>query len=129
MQRAILLVDHGSRLEAANLLLERIADALRRRDGGATVEIAHMELAPPTLSEALERCLAAGAREVVVVPYFLGPGRHTSRDIPRLVDETRALHPELRVHLAEPLGFDERLVELVADRAAAAGAGAADDGE
>lgn len=120
MQRAILLVDHGSRLDAANQLLERIAAALRRRVGDTPVEVAHLELASPTLAEALERCAAAGAREVVVVPYFLAPGRHTSRDIPRMVDEVRAAHPGLRVRLAEPLGFDERLVELVADRADAA---------
>ena len=47
--------------------------------------VAHMELAKPSLAEGLARCAASGASEVVVCPYFLGPGRHTSRDIPRLV--------------------------------------------
>ena len=58
---------------------------------------------------------------MVVCPYFLGPGRHTSRDIPRLVEEARAAHPELRVRVAAPLGFDERLVDLVLARADSAG--------
>ena len=79
-----------------------------------------MELAAPTLAEALERCVSAGADEVVVVPYVLTPGRHTTGDIPRLVEEARAAHPNVAVRLAEPLGFDERLVELVAARAQAA---------
>ena len=115
MSRAILLVDHGSQLDAANALLDEIADGVRRRRD-AIVEVAHMELAKPSLAEGLARCAARGAREVVVCPYFLGPGRHTSRDIPRLVEEARAAHPGLRVSVAEPLGFDERLVDLVLAR-------------
>ncbi len=118
--RAILLVDHGSRVTDANAVLERIADGVRRARPDAIVEAAHMELAEPSLADALERCAARGAREVVVCPYFLGPGRHTSDDIPRLVERARAAHPGLRVAVADPLGFDERLVELVLARADAA---------
>jgi sirohydrochlorin ferrochelatase len=117
VSRAILLVDHGSQLDAANALLDEIADAVRQRRRDAIVEVAHMELARPSLAEGLARCAARGAREVVVCPYFLGPGRHTSRDIPRLVDEARAAHPDLRISVADPLGFDERLADLVLARA------------
>jgi sirohydrochlorin ferrochelatase len=116
VSRAILLVDHGSQHAAANELLDRIAEALRKRIGDAIVEVAHMELAEPTLAAALARCSARGAREVVVCPYFLGPGRHTSRDIPKLVDEARAAHPALRVRVAAPLGFDERIVDVLLAR-------------
>jgi sirohydrochlorin ferrochelatase len=120
VSRGILLVDHGSRLEAANALLLRIAEAVGRRRGDAIVEVAHLELEEPSLASALERCVARGARELVVCPYFLGPGSHTRRDIPRLVEAARAAHPELRVTIAEPLGFDERLVDVVLARVDAA---------
>ena len=121
MSRAILLVDHGSQLDAANALLDQIAEGVRRRRRDAIVEVAHMELAKPSLAEGLERCAARGAREVVVCPYFLSPGRHTSRDIPRLVEQARAAHPALHVSVAAPLGFDERLVDLVLARVDSAG--------
>jgi sirohydrochlorin cobaltochelatase len=78
-----------------------------------------VEIALPTLAQGFERCAARGAREIVVCPYFLAPGRH-SRDIARLVAEIRAAYPDLEVAVAEPLGFDERLVDLVLDRADAA---------
>lgn len=116
MARALLIVDHGSRLADANAVLESVAEALRRRRDDLHVEVAHMELARPSLADALGRC-AERAEEVVVVPYFLGPGRHTTRDIPRLVEEAKRAHPTLRVSIAEPLGFDERLVDLVLARA------------
>jgi sirohydrochlorin ferrochelatase len=121
VSRAILLVDHGSQLDAANAVLDEIAEGVRRRRRDTIVEVAHMELAKPSLAESLARCAARGASEVVVCPYFLGPGRHTSRDIPQLVEDARAAHPKLRVSMAEPLGFDERLVDLVLARADAAG--------
>ncbi|HKA13557.1 MAG TPA: CbiX/SirB N-terminal domain-containing protein [Myxococcota bacterium] len=120
MSRAILLVDHGSQHAPANQLLDRIAGAVRARLPGAIVEVAHMELAEPSLAAALARCAARGVGEVVVCPYFLSPGRHTSRDIPVLVEQARAAHPALRVRVAAPLGFDERLVDVLLARADAA---------
>jgi sirohydrochlorin ferrochelatase len=120
VSRAILLVDHGSQLAEANDLLDRIADAIRARLGNAIVEVAHMELAEPSLAVGMARCAARGAREVVICPYFLGPGRHTSRDIPQLVAQARDAHPALRVRIAAPLGFDERIVDVLLARADAA---------
>lgn len=121
MNRAILLVDHGSRLPEANALLDGVAAALRGRRPDTLVEIAHMELAEPSLAAALAHCAERGAREVVVCPWFLGPGRHITRDIPQLVAQAVADHPGLSVRVAEPLGFDERLVDVLLARIDAAG--------
>ena len=120
MSRAILLVDHGSQLDSANALLDRIAAALRARRPDALVEIAHLEIAEPSLAAGVARCAARGASEVVVCPWFLGPGRHTTRDIPQLVAQAGAEHPDLRIRVAEPLGFDERLVDVLLARVDAA---------
>ena len=56
----------------------RLATAAVRRKvtGRQVVEVAHMELAEPTIEQAVGRCAAAGARRVVVAPYFLSRGRH-----------------------------------------------------
>lgn len=128
---AIVLVDHGSREAAANELLERVADLVRAREPGAHVEIAHMELAPPSLGEAIAACARAGARHVVVHPYFLGPGRHSTRDIPAQAAEARAAHPELRITVSEPLSAHPALADAVVERvrealSAEPGSGSAD---
>ncbi len=114
--RAYVLVDHGSRESAANALLDDVADEVRRRLPGATVVAAHMELAEPSLADAIERCVAGGAREVVVHPYFLGPGRHSTEDIPRLAREAAERHPGVQVRVTEPLGLHDGLVDAVCDR-------------
>jgi sirohydrochlorin ferrochelatase len=119
VKRAILLVDHGSRRPEANAQLEELAARLRERAPERVVRVAHMELATPSIAEGLAACVAEGAEEIAVHPYFLGPGSHTTRDIPRLVGEAAARHPGVRVRVSEPLGIDERVVELILDRVAA----------
>lgn len=119
VRRFLLLVDHGSRRDAANAMLERVAEALERRSG-EPVHIAHMEIAPPDIGAAMDACAAQGAGEIVVLPWFLSPGRHTARDIPEQVHRAVARHPGLRARIAEPLGLDDRLIDVLLDRAAAA---------
>ncbi len=116
MTRAILLVDHGSRQPEANALLDEVAERVRRRVPDRVVRVAHMELAPPSIAESLDACVAAGADDIVVHPYFLGPGSHTSRDIPRLVAEAARRHPGIRVAISAPLGVHEGLVDVILER-------------
>lgn len=114
---AMILVDHGSRRDEANRVLDEIAGQIRRERKFPFVAVAHMELAEPTLEDAFKRCAQWGAERIVVVPYFLAPGNHSSGDIPRLTAEAAFAFPQIRWALAEPLGFDRRLAELVVSRA------------
>jgi len=115
-RRAILLVDHGSRSPAANRVVAALARKVRRRLPGAIVHFAHMEVVPPTIAEAVDACVAAGAREIVVHPYFLSPGMHSRRDVPALVRAAARRHRGVRVRVTAPLGGHDLLVEIVLDR-------------
>ncbi len=123
---ALLLVDHGSRRAEANSLLAQIAALVAARRPTLIVEIAHMELAPPTVDEAFDACVARGATEVVVMPYFLARGRHATEDIPALARAAAARHPHVALRIAEPLGVHALLAELVLARADDAGVLAGD---
>lgn len=116
MKLAILLVDHGSRREHANVLLEEVAALLRKRSDGIAVHTAHMELSPPNIQEGFDACIADGADEIVVHPFFLGPGRHTTQDIPLLVTEAAARHPRVRVRVSEPLGSHSGVIDAILAR-------------
>lgn len=117
-RRAIVLVDHGSRREEANALLEAVAGRARRVLDGAVVIAAHMELAEPSLPAAIVLAAAAGATEVVVVPFFLSPGRHTVEDLPRLCAEGAAAAGGVRWRLTAPLGEDDLILEIIRRRVA-----------
>jgi len=47
----------------------------REQSGRAIVQLAHMEIAEPSIDEAFARCVEQGATLVAVSPFFLSPGR------------------------------------------------------
>jgi sirohydrochlorin ferrochelatase len=117
---AVILVDHGSTVEESNRQLDDIVEAYRRHSGRKIVEPAHMELAEPSLAAAFRRCVAQGAELVVVMPYFLGPGKHSSQDIPRLVAEAGQACGGVNHLVTAPLGLHELVLRVVDERIAKA---------
>jgi len=116
VKRAILLVDHGSRRAEANAVLEGVADQVRRRAPDSIVEIAHLEIADPDIFEGIDACVQKGATQIVVHPYFLGPGRHTTEDIPAQVERAGERHPTVRIRISEALGGHAALIDAILDR-------------
>jgi len=97
-------------------MLEDVAQLFRGTTGARIVEIAHMELAEPTIAQAFARCIAQDARRIVVHPYFLAPGRHSTSDIPRMVAEAAAAHPGVAYSVTAPLGLDPRMTDIILAR-------------
>ena len=116
MKRAVLLVGHGSKLHGANDAIDQVIEALRKREPSTFFQAAFLELQSPNIPGGIELCLHQGADEVIVIPYFVQTGKHVVQDIPRAVSEVKAQHPEKNICLAEYLGFDSRIVSVIADR-------------
>ncbi len=115
-QTGIILVDHGSRLASANNMLNDVVELFRRVSGYPIVAAAHMELAAPSIADAFSACVAQGATRVVVHPYFLSPGRHSTTDIPRMVTEAAKHYPDIGFHVTQPLGLDEQIAQVIVKR-------------
>lgn len=113
---AILLVDHGSRRADANAQLEALAERLRARQPGRIVRVAHLEIAEPTIAQGIAACVEAGARQIVVHPYMLSPGRHSREDIPAAAAAAAREHPGVDVRVSEPLGLHDKLLDVVLER-------------
>jgi sirohydrochlorin ferrochelatase len=118
MGTGIIIVDHGSRRAQSNELLEEVAAQFGRRFAQRyeIVEPAHMEIAEPSIATAYAACVKRGATRIVVCPFFLGPGKHWTGDIPRLTREAAADHPGTTYHVTMPLGLDELILDLLAKR-------------
>jgi sirohydrochlorin ferrochelatase len=116
--KAILLIDHGSRRDAANEMMDCMANLVQAMAGpDVVVRYAHMELAEPLIPAGVQQCVDAGATELIVFPYMLSPGKHSTGDIPRMVAEAAAAHPSLDVRVTSAFGVHEKLAEVILGRA------------
>ena len=115
-KKALLIVDHGSKRNEANDMLPGVVEMLREKSDFKVVFHAHMELAEPTIQQGFDACVSAGAEEVIVHPYFLSPGRHSTLDIPRMVAEAAARHPGVSFCVTEPLGLHSKMREVILER-------------
>ena len=113
---AIVLLDHGSRRTEANAQLDELAKRVAARRTEAIVRTAHLEIAEPALSHAIADCVDSGAPRIVVHPFFLSPGRHTTQDVPAQIAVARARHPDVEIVQSEPLALSDRLVDVVLER-------------
>ncbi|MEM6314037.1 MAG: CbiX/SirB N-terminal domain-containing protein [Planctomycetota bacterium] len=114
----VIIVDHGSRRPQSNLMLERVAELFGDRfaEKFDIVEPAHMELAMPDIEAAYGKCVDRGASKIVVLPFFLGHGKHFTKDIPSLTNQASVKFPHTRYQIAEPLGIDDLILDLLEKR-------------
>ena len=116
--KGILIVDHGSRKDEANEMLPQMAEVIQRLAGqDVIVRHAHMELSDPDIAEGFADCVSAGATEVIVFPYMLSPGKHSTSDIPRMVAAVARSFPNVAFSVTPAFGLHEKLAEVVLERA------------
>ena len=105
----LLLVAHGTRSAAGLQTTEAVAAAVRAARPGLRVDICYLDVAAPSLADALREPGAA-----VLVPALLSTGYHVQADIPAAV----AGRDDVRV--ARHLGPHPLLTAALADRLRAA---------
>ena len=113
---AVILLGHGSRRGEANQGLQDAARDLRKLLGGGWVEVAFLQMARPTLDDAVADCVRAGAQRIVVEPFFLFPGAHVLEDIPLALEALRRHYAHVEFLLAPHLGTHPKLAEIAAER-------------
>lgn len=114
MSKALLIMAHGSRAQAANEEFRAlVAKVARAEDDYAAVLPCFLELAQPSLQEALQQLEQQPVNEVHLYPLFFNSGKHVARDIPAQVAEARQRHPHLRIRLLEYFGAADGLADLV----------------
>ncbi|HEX4609355.1 MAG TPA: CbiX/SirB N-terminal domain-containing protein [Urbifossiella sp.] len=115
---SLLLIAHGSRRAEANADLEHVAGQLRGRGAYPDVQVSYLELAEPSIDGGGAQCAGRGATDVILLPYFLSPGKHVAEDLTAARDRLAAAFPGVRFVLAEPLGRHPLLIDILEQRAA-----------
>ena len=115
MMNALLLIAHGSRRQASNDEVRKLANNLAQKSKNefSIIECAFLELAEPSIPAGVSACVQQGAECVTVLPYFLSAGRHVSTDIPAELDKAKQLHPQLQLKVAPYLGAANEISDIL----------------
>ncbi|NNV05901.1 sirohydrochlorin chelatase [Geobacillus sp. C56-T2] len=115
--KAILFVGHGSRDPEGNEQVVQFVERLRPRlPASFHVETCFLEFGCPSISEGIERCAAAGATEVAVLPLILLPAGHSKLHIPAEIDEAKGRYPHITFRYGRPIGIHEQTFAILRDR-------------
>jgi len=110
---AIVLFSHGSLLCGSGQALTAHAERLREREVAPIVEVGYLNYCTPEFSEAVDRCVGAGANRILVTPYFLVPGYFVNVALPKCIAAAREKHPGICFSVAAPIGYDDRLADAL----------------
>lgn len=115
----VALLAHGSRSGSDTIDgLRDMAQRLQRRLAAdrARVVTACLEFIQPDLPQAVGSLVAQGVDSIVVMPFLLGQGTHTTDDIEEEIGRALAAHPQARIIASQTFGADPALVDIVAAR-------------
>ena len=82
----------------------------------AQVILSCLEFIEPFPDEAVRMLSQQGKNRVVMLPYLLGNGKHATVEMDEMLDEVRSQSPQVELVLADGLGSDPRLADLIVDR-------------
>jgi len=125
MDKALVLFAHGARAASWAEPFQRLRDLTAARRPDCTVSLAFLELMTPSLPDEVGALAALGAREIAIVPVFLGQGGHLLRDLPALLDQLRTSHPDVTFATVPAVGEDPGVLAAMAAYCAGAGSAVA----
>ena len=110
----LMLFAHGSRDARWAAPFEAVAARIRALRPGVPLQLAFLEQMRPTLSEAAAALVAAGCRQVDVLPMFLGTGGHLRSDLPPMVEALRQTHAGVQWRLQPAIGEHAEVSQAMA---------------
>jgi sirohydrochlorin cobaltochelatase len=121
----VVLLGRGSSDRGANGDMAKMARWLLEEGDHELVDLAFTGITWPRLEKVVQRHVALGMRQVVVLPYYLYTGTLMQR-IHRQVEHLRGQYPQVRFACTEHFGFEKEIFELMDQRVADLRAGVPD---
>ncbi len=98
--------------------LQDAAARLERELGpeSARVVLSCLEFIEPHPDQAVRSLVEQGFRQVVLMPYLLGHGKHATLELDEVLADLKAQSPQAQLYMSQGLGADGRLADLVVER-------------
>jgi precorrin-8X/cobalt-precorrin-8 methylmutase len=111
----VVLIGHGSSDRNAHDAFVHAANAIRPKY--RNVHFCFLELDRPSIKEGIGQAVATNPKVILMMPYFLHRGAHIKTDVIKDVNAALEKHGFKNAFLSRHLGVDEKLVDLVVERA------------
>ena len=113
----VVLLARGSSDRVANGEIAKMARWLFEETGHDMVDLAFTGITYPKVETVVQRQVACGMKQVVVLPYYLYTGVLIER-IARQVERLKQQYPTIAFGLGKYIGFDDAIYELLDERVA-----------
>src|ERR1044071_1485705 len=117
MNRALLLIDRGSREPEAKEELIQLCNMIKEQSRYVLVDHCFLEVIPPYIEEGIIRCVSKNVDSITVMPYFLYPGMKLKDSVKKTA---RICYDKgIKVIIAKPLSYHDLLISIIRDRISA----------
>lgn len=113
--QAVLYVSHGSRVQQT---IDDVTAFIERCMPYVDVpiqELCFLELAEPSISEGIARCISRGATAIAIVPLLLLAAVHAKADIPQQIAMEMKRYPQVAFTYGQVLGIHETMITSLID--------------
>lgn len=117
---ALVALAHGSRDPRTAQTIQALIAELRSQRPDLTIEGAYLDLAKPSFATVIDRLAKKGHEEIVVVPLLLTESFQATVDVPTVIENALAAHPQLQIRVTDVLGLEPRFLEVLDERLRAA---------
>ncbi|MCP3028323.1 sirohydrochlorin chelatase [Halobacillus sp. A5] len=114
--QGVLYVSHGTRYEKGKQEAVDFLTNVRSSVNAPLQEICFLEICEPDVQEGVRRLVEAGASAITVIPVLLLTAGHALNDIPIELKNVKHTYPWLEITYGEPLGVQDRLIDVLEDR-------------
>ena len=114
MNRALLLIDRGSREPEAKEELTQLCTMIKDGSKYTYVDHCFLEVIPPYIEEGISKCVSNNVDSITVMPYFLYPGVKLKDSVKKTA---KICHDKkIKVVITKPLSYHTTLESLIRDR-------------
>lgn len=117
---ALIALAHGSRDPRSAQTITALVDEVKAMRPDLRIEAAFLELSAPSFDSVVDRLVADGYDEIVVVPLLLTEAYHARIDVPSVLAAAMDRHEGLRIHASRILGMEAAFLEVLDIRMRAA---------
>ena len=113
--KSLVIIAHGSRRERSNNEVLELMNSLQHKikHEYPIIACAFLELASPSIEEAIEKCIQQGSTEIKILPYFLSAGKHVHEDIPKEAKRAAIRHKQISIEVLPHIGSSLMMLGLL----------------